>query len=280
MSIINALLDLFELKMKEPVAYAPFTESWFHYLSLLLMVVYTILLTIRFKRADEEGVKHTLRNIGIALIIFEIYKQVTFSYHDDGSWHFQWYAFPFQFCSTAMYMMFLVGMSRNKSMYDYGLAFLATFTMFAGLAVMFYPVTVFVDQIGINIQTMFYHGSMAAVGLALVFSGKVSHAYQTVVKGMIPMTILILMAVLMNGLFNRFMPDSGTFNMFFINPAYASGLVILNDIQPHVSPMMFIIIYFAGISFVSLIVFKLFVGATKLWIKAAHKKPIVKKQSI
>lgn len=280
MNIFNALLDLFELKMQKPIAYAPFEQSWFHYLSLLLMVVYTVILTINFKRTNDIGVRRTLRNIGIALLIFEVYKQVTFSYHADGTWSFQWYAFPFQFCSTAMYMMFIVGISKSKTMYEYGLAFLASFTMFAGIAVMFYPVTVFVDTIGINIQTMFYHGSMAAVGLALVFSGKVSHSYQTVIKGMIPMTIVILMAVLMNGLFNRYMPDSGTFNMFFINPAYDSGLVILNDIQPLVSPVMFIVIYFLGISFVSFIVFKIFVGATKLWHHFAKKEVIINEQSI
>lgn len=280
MNIFNALLDLFELKMREPVAYAPFEQSWFHYLSLLVMVVYTVLLTLRFKNTNEKGVQRTLRNIGIALILFEIYKQVTFSYNTDGSWSYSWYAFPFQFCSTAMYMMLIVGMSKNKHMYDYGLSFLATFTLFAGLAVMFYPVTVFVDTIGINIQTMFYHGSMAAVGLALVFSGKVSHKLQTLVKGMVPMTTLILMAVLMNGLFNRFMQDAGTFNMFFINPAYESGLVILTDIQPHVSPVMFILIYFFGISFVSLLTFEIFVGFSKLWARVTSKQRLYSKQSI
>ncbi len=279
MNIFNALLDLFELKMQEPVAYAPFGQSWFHYLSLLLVAVYTVILTIRFKKTDAQGVRKTLRNIGIALIIFEIYKQVVFTYRGPGVWEFAWYAFPFQFCSTAMYAMLIVGLSKNKSVYDLGTSFLATFTLFAGLAVMFYPTTVFVDEIGINIQTMFYHGSMAAVGLSLVFSGKVSHQFSTLVKGMIPMTMVILIAILMNGLFNRYMSDAGTFNMFFINPAYESGLVILNDIQPLVSPIVFIFIYFFGISLVSLITFKLFVGITKLWMLATSKDVLVNKQS-
>lgn len=280
MNIFNALLDLFELKMQEPIAYAPFEQSWFHYLALLLTVVYTVILTVRFRKSNNKGVKIILRNIGLALIIFEIYKQVVFTYRGDGNWSFAWYAFPFQFCSTAMYAMFIVGMSKDKHVYDLGISFLASFTLFAGLAVMFYPVSVFVDEIGINIQTMFYHGSMAAVGLALVFSGKVSHSFKTVLKGMIPMTIVILMAVLMNGLFNRFMADAGTFNMFFINPAYDTGLVILNLIQPHVSGIMFILIYFIGISLVSFISFKLFVNLTKLWNLAARKEKKVQKQSI
>ncbi len=280
MNILNALLDLFEIKMQEPVAYAPFEQSWFHYLSLLLMVVYTVLLTIRFRRSDQKDVKKTLRSIGIALVIFEIYKQVVFSYRGPGVWEFAWYAFPFQFCSTAMYAMVIVGLSKDKISYDLGISFLATYTLFAGLAVMFYPVTVFVDTIGINIQTMFYHGSMAAVGLALVFSGKVQHSYKTLLKGMIPMTIVILMAILMNGLFNRYMAGAGTFNMFFINPAYDTELVILNLIQPLVSPIQFMFVYFGGISFVAFITFYIFVGATKLWLLATRKEVQVNKQSI
>ncbi len=280
MMIFNALLDLFELKMERPLAYAPFEQSWFHYLSLLLMVVYTVLLTIKFKKTNEQGVKRTLRNIGLALIIFEVYKQVIFTYRGPGVWEFQWYAFPFQFCSTAMYAMLIVGFTKDKTIYQLGTSFLATYTLFAGLAVMFYPATVFVNEIGINIQTMFYHGSMAAVGLALVFSGKVSHSYKTLLKGVIPMTVVILIAILLNGLFNRYMQDAGTFNMFFINPAYDTGLVILNLIQPHVSALMFIVIYFAGITLVSYITFKLFVGASKLWTRAIQKDVVSNKQSI
>lgn len=265
MTIFNALLELFEIEMNKPVAYAPFEQSWFHYLSLLLMVVYTVLLTIRFRKTDNQGVRKTLRNIGLALIVFEIYKQVVFTYREPGVWEFAWYAFPFQFCSTAMYMMIIVGFSKDKNITDYGFSFLATFTMFAGLAVMFYPATVFVGEIGINIQTMFYHGSMAAVGLALVFSGKVSHSYHTVLKGMIPMIMLLLMAVLMNGLFNHYLSDLGTFNMFFVNPAYDSGLAIISLIQPYVSPVTYIFSYFVGITFASFVTFKLFVGLSKAW---------------
>jgi hypothetical protein len=121
---------------------------------------------------------------------------------------------------------------------------------------------------------------MASVGLALVFSGKVSSSFQTVIKGMVPMTLLILMAILMNGLFNRYMPDAGTFNMFFINPAYDTGLVILNLIQPHVSPIVFILIYFFGITLVSFLTFKIFVGTVIIWKVAMRKKVVIKKSNV
>ena len=44
---------------------------------------------------------------GFIMLIFEIYKQVIFTYQVG---HYQWYAFPFQFCSTPMYLYIIYGL--------------------------------------------------------------------------------------------------------------------------------------------------------------------------
>ena len=77
----------------------------------------------------------------LVVILLEIYKQInyTFSYEGAITFDYQWYAFPFQFCSTPMYVGLLVGLFRKGKIHDALCAYLATYAVFAGLCVMIYP---------------------------------------------------------------------------------------------------------------------------------------------
>lgn len=258
MNILNRFLDFLNQDMKEPVAFSNLENSWFYYLSLVLVVIGIIFLTRYFKKIDHKQLKKTIFLIGLSLIAFEIYKQIIFTYDNHGD--YRWYAFPFQFCSTAMYATFVYGISKNKTLDDVLISFLATYAFFAGVAVMFYPTDVFTSAIGINIQTMYYHGSMVVMGAALIFSKKVSLSSETLFKGLLPMTVFWMMAVLMNGFVNHYYAEIGTFNMFLINPRYNSSIPVLNLIEPHVSAPVFQVAYLLGITFASYVTFKLFVG--------------------
>jgi len=277
MEFINNILDFLSKEMNEPVAFSGFQESWFHYLSLVLVVIAIIFLTKMFKHANQKQTKSIILVIGVILIGFEIYKQIIFSYSND--WHYRWYAFPFQFCSTVMFASLVVGLSKNKQLNETMISFLATFSLFAGIAVMFYPGDVFVDTIGINIQTMVHHGLMAALGVSLIFSKKVSLSAETLFKGLLPMAFFWMVAILLNGIVNNYYPNIGVFNMFLINPRYHTSLPILSMIQPKVSAPVFQMIYLLGITFVSYITFNLFVGMYKMkkWFVPALK---TKKQNI
>ena len=101
---------------------------------------------------------------------------MNFSFHVDGSqilFDYQWYAFPFQFCSTPMYIGLLAAVVKRKSLHIRLCSYLATYALFAGICVMAYPVTVFIDTVGINIQTMVCHGSMITTGIVLLRTGYV-----------------------------------------------------------------------------------------------------------
>ena len=107
----------------------------------------------------------------LLITVLEIYKQINFSFHVDGIqilFDYQWYAFPFQFCSTPMYIGLLAAVVRSKSLHMRLCSYLATYALFAGICVMAYPSTVFIDTVGINIQTMIWHGSMITVGIVLL----------------------------------------------------------------------------------------------------------------
>lgn len=245
---MNKILEFLNSEMTTPVAYTGLETSWFHYLSLILTAIVFYFLLKMFKKGDIPKIKKTILILGIVMLLLEVYKQIIFTYQEN---HYQWYAFPFQFCSTPMYLYIILGFTKNKKIASYLVAFLATYGTFAGVAVMLYPSSVFVPTIGINIQTMVHHGLIAAVGLALLLTS-VPINYKTLLKGMSVFVILVTIAYMMNILFNVFI-DTATFNMFFINPKYGTEIPVLSMIEPNVPHFIFLIVYVLGFSLMALL---------------------------
>ena len=63
---------------------------------------------------------------------------------------------------------------------------------------MFYPTTVFIDTIGINIQTMICHGSMIWIGVYLLATGYVKVEHKTVVRAIPVFAVCVALAAISN----------------------------------------------------------------------------------
>ncbi len=215
----------------------PTNYSWFHILSLLVTVLITIILI--YKKPNK---KKTMLVISIIMILFEIYKQLSFSF-DNGNWKYQWYGFPFQFCATPMYIALLAGLTKNKYIEEYCYSFLATFGLIAGISVMLYPNTVFVKEILINVQTMEHHGFMVIIGLFLLLTHVTNREYKDVIKeGFIVFFILVLFALIID-IGTYYLNIDGGLEMFFISPFHVSSLPVFNVIYNKVPYIIFLFIY-------------------------------------
>ncbi len=246
---MQTILELLNTQMNRPVMYGSFAESWFQYLSLFLFLLTMVILTIRYRHADERKLQLFLRTMAIIMIVFELYKQINFTYVNN--WHYQWYAFPFQFCSTPMYIALIASFLKKGEVRNAMYMFLATFGFFAGAAVMFYPSTVYTSTVGINIQTMVHHGGMAVMGMVLL-ANHVPLDIKSFLKGTYVFVMLTLFAIILNGMHNLWIQD-GSFNMFFINPLYHSEIPVLNLFQPLVPTIIYILIFIFGFSLVAYI---------------------------
>lgn len=172
MDFWGRFLELLDTSMNTPSPY-----GWFHLLSFALSIIIAIILCISHKNDNPLRVRMVVFGVAVLVSILEIYKQInySFSYGSDGiSFDYQWYIFPWQFCSMPMYVGLLAGLTKKGKLHDSLHAFLGTYAVFAGLCVMFYPVTVFTETIGVNIQTMVCHGSMITVGIYLLYTGYVN----------------------------------------------------------------------------------------------------------
>lgn len=241
MDFLGKLLQVLNAQMETPGLY-----GWFHILFFGLSIAAAILLC-KYKKPTDSFVRKLVLFTAILSILLEVYKQVNFTFSYDGqaiTGDFQWYAFPFQFCSTPMYVGLLAGIVKKGKVQNALYTYLATYALFGGLVVMVYPAQVFVPTIGINIQTMICHGAMLTVGIYLLYSGYIRLEHITILKAIPVFLCLVAMAVVMNEIaYASGLLETETFNMFFISPHCEPSLPVYSTVQGIVPYPWCMIIY-------------------------------------
>lgn len=253
----QSVLRFLDASMETPEPY-----GWFH----LAWLAFSVLAIVPLKKWAKNPQK-VIWFTAVAVTLLEVYKQInySFSYTEGISFDYQWYAFPFQFCSTPMYVGLLAGLVKPGKLRDSLWAYLATYALFAGLSVMVYPVSVFISTIGVNLQTMICHGSMITVGVYLLCTGAVKPELKTLWKAVPVFGVCLVLAVGMNevahatGLLER-----ETFNMFFVSPYCEPSLPVYSLVQGAVAYPWCLILYIFGFTVAAGLMLLLFRGAAKL----------------
>lgn len=247
------VLRILDLQMTEPEPYGWFHLSWFA-VSILAAVG---LCVWHKKSGTPQRIRAVVLWTAVAVALLEVYKMInySFSYEEGIVFDFQWYAFPWQFCSTPMYVGLVAGATRKGKIHEACCAYLATYAMFAGLCVMLYPVSVFIGTVGVNIQTMICHGSMITVAVYLLYSGYVKLEHRTILKAMAVFTVTVGIAVILNEIAYRTgLLETETFNMFYISPYCEPHLPVYSLVQEAVAYPWCLIIYIAGFSLASYLI--------------------------
>jgi hypothetical protein len=268
MEFLQDLLRILDSEMRTPEIF-----GWFHILWLGLTALATFGLCLWHKKyGTQKHVPKVVFVVSLFAIILEIYKQINYSFSYTGGIDFDytWYAFPFQFCSTPMYVGLLVGIIRKGKVHDALCAYLATFSIFAGTCVMLYPGDVFIDTIGINIQTMICHGSMVVLGIYLLVSGYVKLEHKTILKAMCVFAIAVALAAVMNEI-AHFSGLEETFNMFFVSRYFESTLPVYGAVHNAVPFPLNLVIYILGFTLASYIILLIAMGIHKIFVSGYSK---------
>ena len=256
-TFFEQLLKFLDGKMETPTLY-----GWYHILCLIAVIGLCVIVFFKARNISEKNLNLMMGLTSAILIILEVYKQLNYSYDPaDDMWSYQWYAFPFQFCSTPMYVGLLGALTRGK-LHSALCSYLATFALFAGLCVMVYPGDVFIGTIGINIQTMICHGSMVCIGIYLLATGYVKPEHRTVLKAIPVFAVCVLLAVIMNEVAHLAGLEE-TFNMFFVSPYWDCTLPVYSLIHKAVPFPINLIIYIAGFTAASWIILLPGIGLSK-----------------
>ncbi|MBO4879398.1 MAG: YwaF family protein [Clostridia bacterium] len=268
------ILHFLDGRMETPGLYGTF-----HLTAFALVILITLILCIKGKNVKDRTFRKIVFIAWIILVLFETYKQINFSFnYNDGKpyWDYQWYAFPFQMCSAPLYLLPFVFLSKPDGAVRKAVcSFLSFWILFAGLAVMFYPGDVFITTIGINIQTMVWHGTQVILGVYFIvyYRKRVDLGY--FMKGFIVFLLMICAATALNLIVPNY--TSETFNMFYISPKFPSTLPILSMIytgpeNPPVPWPVFLAIYIVGYTLAAFLVYIIAKGFISTFSKKRTKK--------
>lgn len=254
MDFLSMLLKILDTKMNAPQLY-----GWYHIFCLVLTAGLTALAVFWGRRDSAQKVRRVVFFTAVVVAVLEVYKQINFTFGDGTTApSYQWYAFPWQFCSTPMYVGLLTGIFRSGRIHRALCAYLATYATFAGTCVMFYPNTVFIETVGINIQTMVCHGSMVIIGAYLLGSGYVKAEPRTILKAM----PIFICCVALAGIMNQITHANGIadFNMFFISPYAECTLPVYSLVHEAVPFPINMMIYILGFSLAAMVIILVAMG--------------------
>ena len=270
----SRVLEILDTPMTTPPSY-----GWFHILFFTLSIAVGVLLCVYFKDTARYAPRVVLVT-AVGVLLLEVYKLINFgfSYEDGISYSFPWGSFPWQFCSTPMYVGLLAGIIRRGAVHRSLCAYLATYAMFAGLCVMIYPNDVFIDTVGINIQTMICHGSMLTVGIYLLGSGYVKAEHKTILRALPVFCTAVAVAFGLNEwAYRTGMLEDHYFNMFYFSPHAAPHLPLYSNVQNALgvaNPLSFIL-YVAGFTLAAYLVLLIAMGIRAALLRKAPRKETV-----
>lgn len=238
-----------------------------HFLSLLLMFVAIAGFVFLAKKYGDKNTKWIVFGFGILFVCLELYKQLWFNFLCEDPEFYDWSNFPFQFCTTPMYVC-LISVFFNEKYRKYLYSYLAFYGLAAGVAVMVYPNTIIIDNVSISTESLIWHGSMVVLGVYL----NVVYGFGKNLKELKPaifvFLIMVAIACTYNFVYEYFkgvygLTDSS--NMFYFSPYYETVLPILNAIKEHVPWIVFMLCYIIGVSIGALIIWSVSYLITKCY---------------
>lgn len=263
MEYLIKFLDLFKGTMDTPKSFGGF------HIACLLLTFGTILYLYKKRKIfKEKQLKQILAVYAFGSLILEIIKQLIWSYEiaSDGIvvWDYQWYAFPFQLCTTPMIVSIICLFLKKGKLRNTLFSYMSFVTILGSIAVAIIPTDCFVSDVWINIHAMWLHLGSLVVSIYLIMSEEVEVNIDNLKHGLITFVSLALLANTLNiVIYNSGILNGETFNMFYISPYFTSSLPVFNTIQQNVPYLVFLFSYFLAISLGATIIYLILKLITK-----------------
>ena len=198
MEFFGKVITFFASEMEKPTNF-----GWFHIMFIAIALTATVLICVFLRNAKDKTFRAILFACWVVIVVLEIYKQLisALTYDPENNriiWNYIWRTFPFQLCSTPLYVLPFIVFLPKGHVRDAMMAFMAFFSLFGGLGVFAYPGNVFVETIGINLQTMVHHGLQVVLGIYIAVYTRKKFGIMYYLKGAIVFAALIVIALIMN----------------------------------------------------------------------------------
>jgi len=256
MNCFEKILLFLQGEMNTPTVF-----GWFHLICVLLTIISIIVLyKLRYKNSEKQ-LKLVLFIYGFVAFVLELLKQLIWTFNYDSinnivTWNFEWYAFPFQLCTTPIYVSLICLFLKNNNIRKSLLSYLAFVTILGSIVTIIMPNSCFVSDILVNIHTMWLHCGSFVVSVYLLMNKIVELNYQNLGKSLIVFLIFVGIALTLNiVIYNSGILSGETFDMFYISPYFITTLPVFNVIQKNVPYVLYLATYISAIAIGSFIIF-------------------------
>lgn len=265
MNAFEKILYYLQGTMEEPKPW-----GWFHLMWITLAIITLIFLYTKRKNYSDKQLKIVLAVYGIIALILEVTKQLIWSFNYDPatgltSWSYQWYAAPFQLCTTPIFVSLICLFLKKGKLRDHLLSYMAYFTILGSISTILLPDSCFVKTIEVNIHTMFLHVGSFVVSVYLMMSGEVKPKKDNFFGALKVFTTFVFVALLMDVIvYKSGILNGETFNMFYISPYFTSVLPVFDKVQESVPYVVYLVFYIFALTVGASIIYSINLGAKKL----------------
>lgn len=244
----------------------PQSYGIFHLISVVGAIVLTTVLCLFFKNSSSKTFRIITLIAWLFMVILEVAKQIIFSCSDKGEvipFSYSWTDFPYQLCSTPIYLLPFVIFMKDGKVRDTIMSFISTFALFGGLVVFVYPNDVFVENTIVNLQTMIHHGLQIVLGIYFMVYNRKKLNAKYFLRGIIVFAIMTAIAIILNLVVYHFITKD-TFNMFFISPYFPQHLPVLSTVSEMAPYAVYLLSYLAGFILAGYLVYIVQYGIIRL----------------
>ena len=256
MNFFEKILCFLQGEMNEPVSF-----GWFHLLCLFLTLTIVFILYKRRIYHGEKQLKIMLGIYGVVAFLLELLKQLIWSFNYNSvtnivTWDYEWYSFPFQLCTTPIFVCLICLFLKKGKFRDSLLSYMSYVTILGSISTMLMPDSCFVSDILVNIHTMWLHLGSFVVSVYLLMSGEVKTNIESFKNSIIVFLIFVCIANIMNiFIYNIGILNDETFNMFYISPYFISTLPVFDIIQSSVPYLIYLMIYIVALTMGAFIIY-------------------------
>jgi len=212
----------------------------FHLFIVLLSVLIPCILTGQQKK-DPAKAEHHLFLIGILLLVLELYKQA-FYYVVVNHMQYDWWIFPFQLCSTAMYLCLLLPITKGR-FHQTILTFLFDFSLPGALLALLLPEDMLRPYWMMTIHGFLWHAILIYISLTVYKQ----HLADTSWKGFRDAAVLYLLlasiAIELNTIITPLAAYGSRPNYFYISPYEKTGQFFFRTVAERFGTPVEIVVY-------------------------------------
>jgi len=253
MTLFDKFINLFNGNME-----VPGIVSIFHIVWVVLIGAITFFVIKFFKNCNEKVFRRICLITWIILLITETLKLVVLAFDIKTlTYSFQWWAFPFQFCSSILYVLPLIVFLKEGKVRDAIISFTAYFVLFAGI--LGTVIASYGTKTYLNHQTMIHHGSQIMIGLLIIFRNKEKTDFKFWTKSHFVFLGFLVIAVILNEALYK-VSQPGGINMFYISRLETNSQLLLGTLNDLLPWPLYLAVYTIGFVAISLLVFAISKG--------------------